>query len=77
MSDTQTEKISDKKMYWRIAGASWTFFFICCTTALYEWLHMVGWKAGIFIGGFLILSSFLTYLAVKQVEKDQPDTSDG
>ena len=77
MSDKQTEKISDKRMYWRISGASWTFFFICCVTALYEWLNMVGWKAGIFIGFFLALSSVLTYLAVKQVEVDPSDTSEG
>jgi hypothetical protein len=65
-----TEKISDKRMYWRIASAGWIVFLVCFILALFEWYHMTGWKAVIFNGVSLIFSGIFTGLAVRTKEEE-------
>ena len=79
MRDKRREKLSDKRMYWRIAGTGWVVLLLCFILSIFEWHLMVGWKAIIFCGISLVFSGIFTCLAVraKEEEKHPPDTSDG
>jgi len=75
VGNEQTEKISDKRMYWRVANITWVITAVCFFVALGEGFGMTGWKAVAFIGLPMVVAIVFTISAVKSKESEKSEKS--